>query len=110
MSRHSKHSPHRSRTHLGKGANVSNLSHMIPTFYPSAFNAGDVRIDSPSIYSLPVYDYDRRFFEDHKRRKMYMRSIWPGEFGTKQIYSPRSVHIAVWVKQLAIGVHEVMPV
>jgi hypothetical protein len=89
---------------------MSNLAKMIPTFYPSAFHAGIVRIDSPSIYNLPVYEYDRRFFEDHKRRKMYMRPIWPGEFGTKQMYSPRPVQIHVWVKQLAVGVHEVMPV
>jgi hypothetical protein len=89
---------------------MSNLSKMIPTFYPSAFDAGIVRIDSPSIYNLPVYDHDRRFFEDHKRRRMYMRPIWPGEFGTKQMYSPRPVHIHVWVKRLDIGVHEVMPV
>lgn len=83
------------------------MSDNIPQFFASAFYKGIVRIDSPASHVTSVYEEDTRFFAHNKRRKMYIRSIWPDEFGTTFSDSPRPFQIHVLVKQLAIGTHEV---
>lgn len=79
----------------------------IPQFVPSAFYNGVVRIDSPARNVMSVYEQDKKYFARNRKRRMYLRTIWPGEFGTSLSYSPRPFKIHILVKQLVIGVHEV---
>lgn len=85
------------------------MSANIPQFFPSAFYSGVVRIDSPVSHVTLVYEQDRKFFAQHKRRKIYIRTIWPGEFGVSISYSPRPFQIHILVIQLSTGKHLIIP-
>jgi hypothetical protein len=85
------------------------MPNSIPQFFPSVFYSGAVRIDSPASHVAFAYEEDRKFFAQHKRRKMYLRTIWPGEFGMVISYAPRPFKVHIVVIQLSTGKHLVMP-
>ena len=82
----------------------------LPSFFPSAFYAGLVRLDTPACNPGFVYAADKKRFAQNRKRKMFIRSIWPGEFGTSAVYPCNIPQIHVWVKKFRPGMHEVIPV
>ena len=49
---------------------MSNQVSKLPQFCPSAFYSGIVRIDSPARQSMLIYDHDKKFFAQNRKRKL----------------------------------------
>jgi hypothetical protein len=73
----------------------------------SAFSTGVARMDTPVCNDSMPYDFDVKFFNQHKKRKQYIRLIWPGEFNSSKSFSKENPKILVWVYQIAPGTHYV---
>jgi hypothetical protein len=82
----------------------------IPQFIPTVFYSGIVRIDSPARQSMLVYDHDKKFFLQNRKRKLYLRMRCIGEFGLSIANFNDGPHVWVLVFQLAPSIHMVMPV
>jgi hypothetical protein len=80
---------------------------------PPLFSLGLLRIDSPSSsHNKEAYAQDRQFFALHKKRSLYIRGSYAGEFDLEMsvedlLLVPR---LHVLVTQLATGIHQVTPI
>jgi hypothetical protein len=84
---------------------MNNNSLPIPA--TSAFSNNVARMDTPVCNDSMPYDFDVKFFSQHKKRKQYLRVIWPGEFGSSKSFSKENPKILVWIYQIAPGTHYV---
>src|SRR5664280_1604459 len=82
----------------------------IPQFIPTVFYSGIVRVDSPARQSMLVYDHDKKFFLQNRKRKFYLRLRCIGEFGLSIANSNYAPTVWVLVSHLAPSIHMVMPV
>jgi hypothetical protein len=88
---------------------------MIDSVYqlcPPLFALGLLRIDTPTSHIREVYARDKEFFELHKRRNLYIRADYQGEFDLEMnigdwLQLPR---LQVLVTKFATGIHQVTPV
>jgi hypothetical protein len=88
---------------------------VIDTIYklsPPLFALGLFRIDSPSSHLTDTYAQDKEFFQLHKRRNLYIRADYNGEFDLLMDIGEwlRVPRLQVLVTQLATGIHQVVPV
>jgi hypothetical protein len=88
---------------------------MTDTIYqlsPPLFALGLLRIDSPTCHLTDTYSHDKEFFQLHKRRNLYIRADYNGEFDQLMEIGEwlRVPRLQVLVTQLAAGIHQVVPV
>jgi hypothetical protein len=82
---------------------------MFPRFFKSIFSSGLDRMDDPTRNVALVYAQDLKFFAQNrnKKRSMYIRRAWQGEFGIEMSSLANGPPLFVWVKKFATGIHEV---
>lgn len=79
---------------------------------PPLFALGLLRIDSPSSHNKEIYAQDRQFFALHKKRNLYIRGCYSGEFDLEMSMEDliRVPRLQVLVTQLATGIHQITPI